>query len=266
MKIFFCFNQISFAIAKEYQKKSKFIVIIIAAPERIKIHKSKNVFFYKRYIGKLVLFLSALTKQIEVIIPHDEGNKTHKKISIYAKNISLIDDGLDSFRKNPKNISQQLLRRVKKYYTLDHELPMAQWTKSLDLIKVCPMESLLDDIKPAAILDNFKTIIFESPGINFNDINPDETTVVFCHPNINKRMSGTLDIKKIDSQEYNAEKTLLNFKGDVFIGESMLLIFALQSKNVNLTKLHIHISEDQFRNLECLQRLFFESNVSIKIF
>jgi hypothetical protein len=266
MHIFFCFNQISYVIAKEFQSQSSGITLIIASPERVRYNKKKdkNVFFYKKYIGRLILIISKFTKYVEINIPHDQGDKFIKKIAQEAKNISLIDDGLDSFRNIPKNISQSLLNRAKKFYTYDHGLPLANWVDNFTIIKVCPIIKLLDDVKPAAILDKYKAIIFESPGINLAKILGLEEMCFFSHPNINKKISEIPSIKKIEGIQYSAEKTLVSFSGDIYIGESMLLIFAL-CNNLDPSRIHLQISKEQFINLVCLHDLLTKSNVSVDI-
>jgi len=254
----FCYNQVSFVIACEMVKSNYQQSQIIVMPNRVQ--KNNNIELeivtYNPVSGLMILILSLFFKQIEVVIPHPKGGRISRWMAKYSRNLSYIDDGMDTFRDAPKNVELNLIRENTNYYSFDYDLPVAKWLDKLNVISVCSVNSLAKDVKPPANIEGFDGIVIESPGINMNsDYVNNGNFLFFRHPSYKKNQN-VMDIRRtVSGLEYSLEKTLLKCQGKVIVGETMALIFSLccMPKEVPI---HLYLSSVQYENLSCLHHLF----------
>lgn len=258
MKIFFCYNQHSYILACAASKNYPGLNLIVISQSRVSIIKDSPTLTvkYNPLLGLAVLMLASLFRGIEVILPHAKGGRILRKIAISSKKISFIDDGMDTFRDEPKNFEINLIRPDSNFYMYDYTVPVAAWLSSIDIVRVCGIEELLRDPKPIIKLNNYDCLIVESPGVCLKSLSVDEFKI-FCvkHPSYVKNQDIYGNIDSASGREYSIEKTIMNFDGDVIVGESVVLIFLIQCL-IDLSKIHIHLSRASFDNLSCLHGKF----------
>ena len=253
-RIFFCYNQISYVIAKNIFIEDKIINIIFYTENRItKSHPKQTIFElkYSKFYTFIILILSSLFTFIEIVIPHTNGGKIIKYISTYGKNISYIDDGLDTFRVIPKNLNLILIENNTKYYTFDYDIPVAKWTNNFNIIKSINIQELNNSNKLGLKLDNFKNLIIDSPNIEFLLFNKIDDTFLIKHPNKNKSTIYNNDYPFINGNQISVEKTITNFNGNIYIGESFLIVFILSTCK-NLERIKVTLNKANYENLEVL--------------
>lgn len=259
--IFFCQNKISYVITLKLLKTRK--ILIIASRARI-IKQNKFTIYYGRSLSLFILFLSVITR-IPVIIPHTKTSKILKWVAIYARNLSWIDDGMDTFRDKPKNIDLSIVKGNAKYYTFQHSVPVANWVNSIRKIEVCPLTETCQHDKPVLDLKNYHSLVIESTGIDAKDFVGRDDIFYIKHGNSTKNQILTSQhVKNVETgSNINVENTTLNFQGDIFIGESMVLIYLLTYKD-NYSNINVHLTNRQFENLSSIHHLLAQCKLTIK--
>lgn len=259
IKVVFCYNQVSYIIAKEIGKKSNGFNLLINSDIRItRTARRKGVLEinYNSYLAFAVLLICFIPKLMEVVIPHTKGGKIVSLIAKYSSFLSFIDDGMDSFREKPKNLDLNLISNNSNYYTFNYKLPFASWLNNVKKIKVAEVSDLSYDIKPKFDFSNFETVIIESPGVKVEKIEFDPAKT-FCvkHPNPNK---SNLEFKALfgdTGKNIPIEKSLDGFKGRIVIGETMVLIYLFHA-NISPKQITVCLKESDYMNLSSLQEYF----------
>lgn len=255
IKIIYCFNQISYVIAHEVAEKSEGKTLLIIDATRISPYIGSKVRTLRlnALISFFVLISSIIYSGIEVVIPHAKCVRFTRQMSRYSKNLAYIDDGMDTFREMPKNINLQELRLGAKYYTFEYNIQLAEWVSVLRVVPVCSLKNLENDPKPALDLTSYNYLVIESPGVCIGKY---DNSKVFCikHPSHVKNQK----IEFINSQESglncSVEKTIKNFDGNIVIGESMVLVYALNFLS-DLSRITVSLNESQFKNLKSLHKV-----------
>lgn len=255
----FCFNQVSFVIACEMIKaaRGQYSQIIIM-PNRVRHNntdKPTNIAVYNPIKSLLIFAWSLLSNRVEVVIPHPKGGRISRWMAKYSRNLSYIDDGMDTFRDVPRNVEFNLIRKNTNYYSFDYELPIAKWLDGFNVVPVCSVRSLANDVKPSANIEEFDGVVVESPGVNMNaDYVNDRNFLLFRHPSYKKNQNLRDSQCSVSGLEYSLEKTLLNCKGEVVVGETMALIFLLSCMTKE-TNIHVYLTAEQYENLFCLRHV-----------
>lgn len=255
IKIIYCFNQISYVIAHEVAEKSQGINLLIIDATRISPYIGSKVRTLRlnALMSFFVLILSIIFSGIEVVIPHAKCVRFTKQMSRYSKKLAYIDDGMDTFREMPKNICLQELRLGAKYYTFEYNIQLAEWVSMLRVVPVCSLRNLENDPKPALDLTSYNYLVIESPGVCMGEY--DDNKVFFIrHPSHVKNQK----IELINAQESglncSVEKTIKNFDGNLVIGESMVLVYAVNLLS-DLGRINVSLTESQFKNLKSLHKV-----------
>lgn len=258
--IFFCQNRISYVIALKVAKSKS--VLIIANKDRIS-KKNSFTIYYNKIISSIVLLLSF--KKNLVVIPHTKTSKILKWIALYARNLSWIDDGMDTFRDKPKNIDLSLVKEGTKYYTFQHSVPVANWINSMQKIEICPLAEICQHEKPTLNLKNYHSLVIESTGIDANDFVERNDVFYIKHGNPTKNQILTNQhVKNFEiGSNINVENTALHFQGNIFIGETMVLIYLLTYKDT-YSNIHVHLTNRQFENLSNIHHLLAQCKLTIK--
>jgi hypothetical protein len=262
----FCFNQVSFIIASEMVKSNYQQSQIIIIPKRV--HKNNDddldIIAYNPISTLFIFIRSLFFKNIEVVIPHPKGGRISRWMAKYSRKLSYIDDGMDTFRDVPKNVELNLIRKNTNYYSFDYDLPIAKWLDGLNVVPVCSVRSLANDVKPPANIEEFDGLVIESPGINMNaDYVNNRNFLLFRHPSYKKNQNLRAVGRSVSGLEYSLEKTLLNCEGEVVVGETMALIFALCCMTKEIC-IHLHLTASQHENLSCLH-LVLLSRVKLSV-
>ncbi len=269
-RFIFCFNQISYTIACELARRDKHIKHkIYFCPNRITGRdedKSLNVVAYNRVNLFIFFCLSHLFRPDEVVLPHFICKGRIKSIAKLAKNISLIDDGLDTFRNNPKNITPLNFKKNTKYYTFNYQFSLANWLENFSIDRVCDIQSIALDIRPNIQLNNIQYLLIQSPGLTPRALNSISGNILIVnHPVQFKNSIIATELKNIEGKDVSIESSLLDFTGEVLVGESMVMIYALSLQKRGF-RLKIHLSQALISNLTCLDSEFkTQKNISITL-
>jgi hypothetical protein len=173
-----------------------------------------------------------------------------------GQKLSVIDDGLDTFREKPRNLNPALFKAGTNYYTFNYDFPLAGWLAKFEVIKVCPITHLETSSHPRIDLDYVEQLVIDSPGVQAieSTLPITDTTLLVKHANPNKS-SFRGYIKNVRyGNEFALEKSISGFKGDLVIGESMTAVYAL-SQMAPSFKLIVCINENQLQNLRSLVTL-----------
>ncbi len=234
-RIVFCYNRISYVIACELAKKDDHIRhVIYYSCDRIVPSPSETALGAVPLRRKKLLigvFMAVFFRPDEVLIPHFKINRQINYIAHRSKKLSLLDDGLDTFRETPRNLTPSNFEKGTFYYTFSYDVSLARWLSPFVLNKVCGLSELVQDRRPPRNLKGMPCLVIESPGITpafVRDL-PSSSTLV-KHPNWNKNTLRDSGIASIEG-EIALERSLLSFNGRLIVGESMVLVYALLMKD-----------------------------------
>lgn len=249
IKFIFCYNQISYTLAKKFDEKYRTLNIIIYDGNRIKVYgKSFKEFKYTKFIAFIVFLCSFFSAFCEVVIPHTNGGNVLSLISKFCRNLSYIDDGMDTFREKPKNIDVAALTLNSRYYTFDYSTATATWLMSLNKIPLTKINSLIHDSRELLDLSKYGRVVVDSPGVNIDFFASDNTFIVL-HPN--KSKSSVYNKFSIKGNTIPLEKSLINYDGEIVVGESMVFIFLLNCL-IDLSKVTLCLNIKDYENVKCL--------------
>ncbi len=276
MRVFFCANQISLCIAVEVFQldgfKKKDVIFYDEARCDIGLYKKLGINFisFSRWSFLKFLLTSLFKKPDEVCVPHLRGGRLIRMYAVYAKKLSAIDDGLDSFRVTPKNIVPSDFKIESKYYTFEYDTPLASWLEDFNLIHVCGIEKIADSAKKTINLNKYGVVIVESPGVETIDIsalNLQEVCLI-KHSNPNKSIINQNDFPHFIGMDANIalEKSIASYKGTLIVGESMTAVYALLMQSPKF-KLIITLKNKSKENLlpltALINRLDFAKLLSV---
>ena len=232
-------------------------------PTRVSVfgENSRMTLKYTKFIGLVVLSLSFVSGRVETVLPHSNGGRIIKWLAKLSRNLSFIDDGMDTFRDVPKNLDVSLIRDRSKYYSFNYPVSVASWLAGIEIIGACNILELSRDPKPSLNLTEYDFLVIESPGVSVSDIKVNYANLFFIrHPNYmkNKEISKSIDFA--NGLDCSVEKTITDFRGSVVVGESMAMVFALFSFQ-DKSKIHIHLKRSSFDNLRCLHDAMSECGV-----
>lgn len=256
--IFFCPNKQTFDLAISIIKKnhSDQGVIFYIGNRIANAYKTPSMIKTIEYslIKSLTFLLVNIFSINNIYFPHFKW-KVVNLFLLFCKKKSIIDDGLDNFRKFPKNINLSRITSDYEYYTYDYGLPSAEWT--LVFKKIFYVKKYNNQFRSKFHNDfdvsKFKTLIIESPGVDayLRENKVTEPIIIFDHPNFKKNTIRDMPGKRISDTSIDLEKTIINYKGHIIVGETMLIVFILTLKNIK-SKVNFVINEDNLDNLDIL--------------
>lgn len=251
----------SYIIAFEAAKQLAGINLLIVTPDRVRVHSDScvKVLEYNPVIVAAVLILAVLSRRLEIVLPHAKGGRLTGWFVKFSRNspynLSYIDDGMDTFRDTPKNIELDFVRDGSKYYSFDYANPVAKWLDTFEVVPVCSIATIADDVKPALNLKKFDCLIIASPGVDLNaDFSKFGEAFYITHPNYFKKQSISIDHNVESGLNCSVEKTIIGFNGKVVVGESMVLVFAMLCVS-DTSRIHVYLNVDQYHNLSSLHPL-----------
>lgn len=259
MRVFFCANQISLSIAaitiKQNGLKNHDVIFFDGRRCDITLFKSLSEYlirYTKLNFLKFVL-VTLFKRPDEVCVPHLRGGGLIKAYASYAKKLSAIDDGFDTFREEPKNIVVKDFNQGSNYYTFNYDIPLASWLKKFNIVHICEIEKIADSTKNIIDLNEYDGVLVESPGVEAVNINDFKLGRVYLvkHSNPNKSTIGHKDFPYSIGSEIALERSIKNYKGTLIIGESMTAIYALMLKSPNF-KLIVALKRRNIENLPSL--------------
>ena len=249
-RVIFCANQVSLCIAVELALGEKHFIdsVIFCMPERCDLlaYQDYGVHLipYTRLNFAKFLIDNLLTRPDEVCLPH---MRIARLINIYAKYsrvLSAIDDGMDTFREMPKNISPELFPSAASYYTFIYDFPLSTWLSRFTTRKICDIRNLAISSRPQAPLLNITEIVIESPGIDDKHIQLSSevsNVLIVKHSNRYKNSINIAGMVQVNGAEIGLEKTIDSFAGSLIVGESMVMIYALLCGRNDLETIYGHL-------------------------
>lgn len=259
MLIIFCANQVSLSIAVSLLRarglKKNDVIFFDGSRCDILIYKKLGIHFITLTKWNFLKFIIAnfFRRPDEVCLPHFFGRKLIRVYARYAKKLSAIDDGLDTFRDVPSNINIADFKQGSNYYTFNYDSSLALWLNNFNLMKVCAVESFAESIRCVADLNEYDGLVVESPGIealDFEGLNL-KNIFVIKHSNPNKNILNDKKLPYVLGSEIALEKTIENYRGTLIVGESMVAVYALMLKSPQF-KLIVTLKRKSMENLPSL--------------
>jgi hypothetical protein len=253
LRFFFCFNEVAYTLGREAVRTLPGKTILIVSAERVQRRQpARAVLGYARWVLLVVMALSLLSRRVEVVLPHAKTSPALRWLAKAARRLAFVDDGMDTYRNQPRNLDLGLVRGRARYYTFDHALPLAAWLDRLEVVRLVGIERLADDAKPALQLQGHDCLVIESPGVDLDALPRGAARPFYLtHPNRDKNRPLREGVACASGLDWSAEKTILDFDGDLVVGESMALVFALACGR-NPSNIHARLQRRSYQNLACL--------------
>jgi|GEM_PF-5607514 len=260
-RVVFCANQVSLCIAVELAKRDqhRLDTVIFCMPERCDLLAYQDcgvkLIPYTRLNFVKFLIITLLDRPDEVCVPHMRIGRLINKYAKYAKALSAIDDGMDTFREKPKNISPEFFPSAASYYTFTYDFSLSTWLSRFSIQKICDIRNLAISSRPQALLLNITEIVIESPGIDDTHVQLSSevsSVLLVKHSNRYKHSINIAGMVQVNGAEIGLEKTIDSFAGSMIVGESMVMVYALLCGRSDL-KINVILTQNVFDNLRCLQ-------------
>jgi len=243
---------------KQEGNQSKRVIFYDDSRCDINIFENDGVDFikYTRWNFLKLLISSFLRRPDEVCVPHFRGGRLIRFYAKYAKKISVIDDGLDTFRELPRNIVVSDFKFGSNFYTFKYDTSVASWLNEFNLVKVCELNEIAKSSKKILDLNDFDAVLIESPGIEALQLSELKFSRVFIvkHSNPNKNITTLKSCSSSVGSDFALEKSIENFRGTLIVGESMTAVYALMLKSPSF-KLAVAINQHNKKNLVSLINL-----------
>jgi hypothetical protein len=255
-KVFICHNQTSLSVTREILINGNFLkVYIFYDPLRCDISDFSNLnctLIAQTYLDALIFFLKLFKLMpFELFVPHFRW-KVSRLMLFFSSKYSFIDDGLDTLRNVPLNI---IVKEHHKndFYTFKYSNQLGSWLNQFMVKKVSTFERIRCNSKPIYDLNKYITIIIESPGVERYLVgcsHDKNKTLYVKHSNPNKRISNELNYHELDGGDFALESSLLNYKGNLVMGETMVGVYLLNLKS-SFNRLSFCIKKENIENLTC---------------
>jgi hypothetical protein len=241
-KIFFCPNQVSLVIAlaciRKFPDSRK--AHVFYWPDRCDLSvllqhggsdKLARFIRYSRMTWAIFGLSQWLAGSIETFVPHEKIGRLVNWLCRHSLRNSLLDDGLDTFRDVPQNLNPSRYPTNTRFYTFDYDSSLGKWLGHFEVTAVEQVIALAFSQRPEIPPRNWRRWVVESPPLQSAvDRLPldEQDSVLITHSNLNKRCleSHWQTGPQIAGSGIAIEKSLLQFDGELFVGESMVAVFA----------------------------------------
>lgn len=255
-RVIICANQISLTIAVNLASKDKLGIKTIVFYDSSRCDADVfdmlelELIKYSRWTFLFYIINNYFIPPFEICVPHFKGGRLIRIYAKYAKKISAIDDGLDTFREYPRNIDPSDFKLNANYYTFNYDVNLAAWLGNFNLVNVCELEDIARSRKKTLNLNDFDVILVESPGIESVDLQILKSSRVLLvkHSNPNKNISAFKCYQFIIGSEFALENSIKGYQGTLVIGESMTAVYALQLRSPTFNLL-VAVNDGNKRNL-----------------
>lgn len=259
----FCPNQVTLILALALAKRDQGPIrtTIFFWPDRCDVSALENEGIacvrYSRTNCLRFLFTHRLRTAIEACVPHHRMGRFVNLFCQFCTSLSLIDDGLDTFRDVPRNVEPECFVPGTSFYTFDYRIGLGRWLERFRIEGVADMALLAAVSRSPTPLRGVRRLVIESPpldriadqlGLERSD------TLLVTHSNVYKRVFNDSKIAQVAGSTVAIEKSLIGFTGEVIVGESMVAVFALLQERPRF-RLYIYISGSQLVNLRPLVNL-----------
>ena len=261
--VVFCPNQISLTVAVGLAEQvgPHQCVIAVYWPMRCTlVHgflSNVQLVPYSRLNCILVWFRARGRGPTVAVIPHQKLGRLVNTFASMCTRVALVDDGLDTWRENPKNVEPQNFANETDFYTFRYSDRLGSWLSRFRIHRVADLKSIGLSNQPLIELSSTDRIIVESPPLGRvagKLLLDDKRTTVVTHSNPNKRALDTNGRRAVDGAKVALEASLEAFCGEVVVGESMVAVYALASLRAEY-RLTVYLDNDQVANLGALVSL-----------
>lgn len=219
--------------------------------EPIKKYSVNSKYKFKPYSKlRLIAFFLRNYKNIHLYIPHFKVGKLVRILSFFAKKISIVDDGLDTFRNTPSNVDTSLFKKNTEYITFKYKIEAGIWLNQMHLKKIVDVKWLKESEKNPIDLSNYSTVLIESPNIHktYNIYKySDGDSLAIRHSNPLKKNLNYSYLNECNGIDFAIEKSLSNFNGHIYVGATMVLISVLLDPS-KIKSISIVIKNEEFDN------------------
>jgi len=193
------------------------------AQESTKAYGNIYILSHSKLLYLALIFLSSIVK-LNIYVPHSKNGKILRMLLNTASLISIIDDGLDSYRSKPRNLCLDKLCQDITLYLFDLGIPYAMWTQGFLVHKL--NKKYLHLGNPQLLCPCTMPVFIESPALGVPDYLP-SSAIVFRHPNRRKRLHWPKAYTLIESTDSAIETEIKCFNSStpIYIGESFTLFY-----------------------------------------
>lgn len=185
---------------------------------------------YSPIVACHVIIKCLFVRRFHVMVPHDRLGQFADCMIQLSDQVSLLDDGLDTLRDRPKNISNSLLSKAERFYVHDHSSAVGSWVSTLEVERIGSLKSLANNGRPYFDFNAYDRVIIESPPMNVDIVQPmvsKDDAILVRHSNPSKRLKGIEPFVAIEGGVWNLEASLSTYKGVVYVGESLIVSYLL---------------------------------------
>jgi hypothetical protein len=215
--------------------------------------ESKYKFYPYTKLGIIIFFLRNYTN-IYLYVPHFKVGTIIKFLSKFAKEVGIIDDGLDTFRDYPKNVKLQEFKSNVSYLTFSYEMPIGQWLSNTKVHNIINQSWLLQSSSKKIDLSSYKYLLIESPNVHeiFNKYNfCSKDVLVIRHPSPLKKDEEYKYLNELNGKDIAIEDSIDSFRGHLFIGATMVLVSVVLGQ-IKPNKVSIILNSFESSNYEPL--------------
>lgn len=255
MKIFVCYNAVSYSIAHALAKGGFSIIIY----DQFRIIKKPTIHAYQigfgpaadRLLERLISFKLVNT----VYLPHHINPPMVKAATQAARFVNYIDDGLDTLRNAPKNFNLDSYSPDSALYTFFEYEKLGRWLEGRKVSRVASFRDFPDYefMRSKLISVAGATVVIESAGltnVDLGELGP--TAMIFGHPNPAK--NNPRRARFVIKEKFNLEKSLSREPAKrIFVGESISLIYLLHFDPFPQTEIYVYLEDPD--NLSSISKL-----------
>lgn len=262
-RVIFCPNQVTVAVALGLTKRDGKVetTTIIYWPDRCDVSGliaiGVSCIQYSRFACLLYLLRSLFGRGTEALLPHHKLGRSVNWVAKLCASTALIDDGLDTLRNAPRNVDPNLFEYGSIFYTFQYEIPLGIWLNRFIIDRVSSFSMMADVSRKTLDLTQVQRLIIESPPldrIKWETLSGYKNCMLVTHSNINKRVIKSFTGLSILGSNIALEKSLDNFSGEVIVGESMVLVYALMLRKPKF-KVTVYLGEENINNFNPLIKI-----------
>lgn len=256
--VMICMNQVNLTLAMHgLPRRGWRPAVVLYKQQRITPPAGSGLLFWPMglWTRRALRWLAMLRLVRTVYIPHDRLNGHLQSVCKYARRVAYIDDGMDTWRKSPRNFDLPLQRPGADYFSFSEFGVAAAWLDGLNIRRECPLKKMSQGVQPSPLWRGIAHVLVESPGLRMPELiaelqlDPAQVLVV-RHPSHIKRQKVPMGCRSTEGREFNLESELMALEGrNIYFGESCSLIFALHTTIAERNQVWAQMESAQWENL-----------------
>lgn len=258
-----CANQVTVAVALSlFQKDNAAVETIVIYDTRrcdVSVLRAAGATClpYSRYFLLRHFISNIWLRKIELCVPHFRLGRFLLVFAKLVQQISLIDDGLDTLRDQPRNVDLHRFEPGVPFYTFKYPVTLGKWLDKFNVVAVADISDIAHVDRPLMRLDGISRVIIESPplqrALSHFELHRSDTLVV-KHSNAKKNTLALFGASSVSGSAIALEQSLTAYPGELVVGESMAAVYALL-RCQNLARITVYVSIENRANLTPFVRL-----------